>query len=122
MDFSIDCKVKNFIDPPPPKLPELEQVKPDRFTIPQLKHMVRDLQGLANEQGLIANNQICELFLRKIELAKKLSDDSGVPKSWHSLKKVDFIRLTRALDRYNKGFIEFQQLAVFICLLSSPIC
>jgi hypothetical protein len=56
MDFSIDRKVKNYIDPLPPKLPELEQVTPDRFTIPQLKHMIRDLQGLKNEQGLIANN------------------------------------------------------------------
>lgn len=56
MDFSIDRKVKNYIDPPPEKLPELEKVSPDRFTIPQLKNMVSDLKTLANEEGLIANN------------------------------------------------------------------
>ena len=85
MDFSIDRKVKNYIDPPPEKLPELEKVLPDRFTIPQLKNMVQDLKGLANEQGLIANNSIIELFMRKIELSRKLFDDSGVPENWNTL-------------------------------------
>jgi hypothetical protein len=36
MDFSIDRKLKNYIDPPPPKLPEMEEVRDSRFTIPQL--------------------------------------------------------------------------------------
>lgn len=107
MDFSIDRKVKNYIDPPPEKLPELEKVSPDRFTIPQLKNMVSDLKTLANEEGLIANNQIVELFMRKIELSRKLSDDSGVPESWNQLQKADFIRMTRALDKYNRGSVDF---------------
>lgn len=107
MDFSIDRKVKNYIDPPPEKLPELEEPRDNRFSIPQLKNMISDLKGVTNENGRIQNNQLVDLFMRKIELSKQLGDCTGVPKIWHELKKQDFIRMTRALDKYNKGSIEF---------------
>ena len=39
----VDRKIMNYIDPPPPKKPSLEQVRPDRFNIQQLKSLLKDL-------------------------------------------------------------------------------
>ena len=36
MDFTVDQGILNYINPPPPKLPALEEIKDDRFTIPQM--------------------------------------------------------------------------------------
>lgn len=33
MDFFVDEKIMNFIEPPPEKLPALEQIRRDRFNI-----------------------------------------------------------------------------------------
>ena len=33
MDFCVDHKIMNYIDPPPPKKPMLEEARGDRFTI-----------------------------------------------------------------------------------------
>lgn len=33
MDFFVDEKIMNYIEPPPEKLPALEEVKQDRFNI-----------------------------------------------------------------------------------------
>jgi ferritin len=33
MDFFVDEQIKNFIEPPPDKLPAMEQVRSDRFSI-----------------------------------------------------------------------------------------
>jgi hypothetical protein len=34
MDFFVDKKIFNYIDPPPPKLSAMEEEKPVRFSIP----------------------------------------------------------------------------------------
>jgi hypothetical protein len=34
MDFFVDKKILNYIDPPPPKLAAMEEDKPSRFNIP----------------------------------------------------------------------------------------
>jgi hypothetical protein len=47
MDFCIDEKIMNFIVPPPEKLPALEEVRPDRFTILQLTTLVDEFEKLA---------------------------------------------------------------------------
>lgn len=36
MDFTVDEKTLNYINPPPPLLEALEQYREDRFAIPQL--------------------------------------------------------------------------------------
>ncbi len=36
MDFCIDEKIMNFIEPPPEKLPAMEEIRTDRFNIIQL--------------------------------------------------------------------------------------
>ncbi len=34
MDFCVDQNLMNYVDPPPQRLPALEERRPDRFTIP----------------------------------------------------------------------------------------
>ncbi len=46
MDFCVDEKIMNFIIPPPEKLPQLEEVRRDRFTIKQLTTVVEELEHL----------------------------------------------------------------------------
>lgn len=47
MDFCVDEKIMNFIEPPPEKLPAMEQVRKDRFNIKQLRTIVTELEELA---------------------------------------------------------------------------
>ena len=47
MDFCIDTKIKYYIDPPPEKLPQMEEVRPDRFNIKQLNSLLADLRELS---------------------------------------------------------------------------
>jgi hypothetical protein len=51
MDFCVDEKIMNFIEPPPDKLPPMEQVRRDRFNIRQLKTLVGELEELAKHHG-----------------------------------------------------------------------
>jgi len=43
MDFCVDEKIMNFIDPPPEKLAAMEQVRKDRFNVRQLRTLVDEL-------------------------------------------------------------------------------
>jgi hypothetical protein len=43
MDFCVDEKIMNYIDPPPEKLPAMEEVRYDRFNIEQLRTLVKEL-------------------------------------------------------------------------------
>lgn len=51
MDFFVDEQIKNFIEPPPEKLPAMEQVRSDRFSIRQLHVLTNELEELAKEYG-----------------------------------------------------------------------
>mmetsp|Transcript_26634 Transcript_26634/g.19969 ORF Transcript_26634/g.19969 Transcript_26634/m.19969 type:complete len:97 (-) Transcript_26634:573-863(-) len=51
MDFCVDSKIMNYIDPPPEKLPAMEEIRPDRFTIPQLRNVVIELEQMAQDLG-----------------------------------------------------------------------
>ena len=44
MDFCVDQKIMNYIEPPPEKLPALEEVRHDRFNINQLSTLVGELE------------------------------------------------------------------------------
>ena len=44
MDFAVDQKIQYYIEPPPEKLPEMEEVRGDRFNIRQLKQIVKDFK------------------------------------------------------------------------------
>ena len=47
MDFCVDEKILYFVEPPPPKLPPLEEFRPDRFSADQLRTIVAELMALA---------------------------------------------------------------------------
>jgi hypothetical protein len=47
MDFCVDEKIMNFIEPPPEKLPAMEQVRLDRFNVRQLRTLVDELSEFA---------------------------------------------------------------------------
>jgi hypothetical protein len=47
MDFCVDQKIMNYVEPPPEKLPALEERMPDRFTVVQLNTLVEELEQLA---------------------------------------------------------------------------
>jgi len=44
MDFTVDKSVLNYITPPPPKFAPFEEIKDDRFTIPQLECLIEEFQ------------------------------------------------------------------------------
>ncbi len=70
MDFCVDLKIMNYIDPPPPKKPMLEEARNDRFTIAQLRSLLADLQELAAGDSMIENNQLIDLFLKYFFIRK----------------------------------------------------
>ena len=76
MDFCVDEKIMNFIEPPPEKLPAMEQVCTDRFSIRQLNTLVYELEELAKQYGDgtggIPNKVVSDLLLRKLENSKSL--------------------------------------------------
>lgn len=47
MDFCVDEKILNFIEPPPEKLPAMEALRPERFSIEELKNLVEELVSLS---------------------------------------------------------------------------
>jgi len=125
MDFTVDEKILNFIEPPPEKLAAMEQARPDRFSITQLRTVVGELEELAKEfgddQGGIPNKQVCELFLRKLENSKSLWDEGSLPEEWWTLREYDFQNVARNLDRAGQGALDWRQLATFLILLKSPL-
>lgn len=50
MDFTIDRPVLNFITPPPPLLPAVEDYREDRFSIDQLKFLQTEFQTMEASQ------------------------------------------------------------------------
>mmetsp|Transcript_6313 Transcript_6313/g.8432 ORF Transcript_6313/g.8432 Transcript_6313/m.8432 type:complete len:167 (+) Transcript_6313:2140-2640(+) len=52
MDFTVDQGVLNYITPPPPKHPPLEQKIESRFTIPQLNCTISELKFIKSLSSL----------------------------------------------------------------------
>lgn len=55
MDFFIDEKILNFLDKPPQKPPAVELVRPERFTIPQLRTINEELRMSKARPNFIEN-------------------------------------------------------------------
>ena len=125
MDFLVDEKVMNFIEPPPDKLPPMEQVRRDRFNIRQLKTLIGELEELAKHHGDghggIPNKVVVDLFLRKLEVSKALWDDGSLPEEWWTLGEYDFQNMVRNLDRSGHGVVNWKDLATYIILLKSNL-
>ena len=121
MDFCVDEKIMNFIEPPPEKLPAMEQVRSDRFSIRQLRSLVNELEELGKQfgdgAGGIPIKAVADLFLRKLENSKTLQDDGSLPEEWWSLSEYDFQNIVRNLDNKGHGTLNWRQFATFIILL-----
>lgn len=125
MDFCVDEKIMNFVEPPPEKLPAMEEVRRDRFNIKQLRVLVSELEELSKQygdgQGGVPNKVIVDLFLRKLENSKTLWDDGSLPEIWWGLNEYSFQNMVRNLDRGSQGVVNWRQLATFIILLQSSL-
>lgn len=125
MDFCVDEKIMNFIEPPPDKLPPMEQVRRDRFNIRQLRTLVSELEELAKHHGDgsggIPNKVVADLFMRKLEVSKALWDDGSLPEEWWTLTEYDFQNMVRNLDRDGHGVVNWRDLATYIILLKSSL-
>ena len=117
MDFFVDKKILNYIDPPPPKLAAMEEDKPSRFNIPQLKSLVEELTKIADQNGMILDRKVVELFLRKAQNSRSLVDQGGLPKDWNSLNRTNFEKIIRNFDFYNRGAVDYKILATSCILL-----
>ncbi|CDW76374.1 sperm flagellar protein 2 [Stylonychia lemnae] len=125
MDFCVDEKIMNYIEPPPEKLPALEEVRHDRFSISQLSTLVNELEHLAKQHGNGSNNVpnkvIVDLFVRKLENSKNLGDEGSLPVEWTNYTEYDIQNMARNLDKQCTGSIDWRQIATYIILLKSSI-
>jgi hypothetical protein len=103
MDFCVDEKIMNYIEPPPEKLPALEEVRHDRFNIAQLNTLISELEQLAKQHGngnnSVPNKIIVDLFVRKLENSKNLGDEGSLPVEWTNYTEYDIQSMTRNLDK-----------------------
>lgn len=121
LDFMVDKKIMNYIDPPPPKKPMLEEKKYDRFNIAQLRSLLEDLTLISGGEALISNELVVAFLMKKVNNSTKIGDGSSVPDEWKQFGMEDFQKITKNLDKYNTGKINWKILMTYICLLNSPI-
>jgi hypothetical protein len=126
MDFCVDTKIKYYIDPPPEKLPQMEEVRQDRFSINQLNSLLVDFQELCAHNGgsnQIQSEKVVDLLVRKLELSRQVSDEHSFPVLWRqNFSKEIFLTITRNLDKKNTGTIDWRHLLTCVTLLNSKIC
>lgn len=89
MDFTIDQGVLNYINPPPPKFPALEEHRIDRFSVPQLRGMLEEYKTIArvNTTGdMIQIHYGAQQLYASIHLsAGFISARSGLPEEWNTM-------------------------------------
>ena len=124
MDFSIDQGVLNYINPPPPKHPALEEHRIDRFSIPQLEGMLEEYLTMARYNYTGDNIRISlgaqQLFASIHLSAGFISARSGLPEAWNTMNMYQVQSLLRNLDPMNSGFFNWRQLYTYVVLLKSP--
>ena len=121
MDFIIENKIFNYIDPPPEKLPPLEHKNEAKFNIPQLRSLVKELSALADQSDRIQNRLVVELLLRKSNNSASLCDLGGLPKAWGEFGQKGFEKMVRNLDAWGTGSVDYKLVAICCILLLSEI-
>lgn len=121
MDFVIESKIFNYIDPPPERLPAMENNNEAKFNIPQLKSLVKELSALADDRGHIKNRNVVQLLKTKACNSSSLGDLGGLPKTWGAFGQKGFEKMVRNLDSYATGSVDFRLLATCCVLLLSPL-
>lgn len=112
MDFTIDQGVLNYINPPAPLHPALEEHRTDRFSIPQLKGMLEEYKRVAKIGGtgdLISINFGAQQLFAQIHLsAGFISARSGLPETWNTLNMYQVQSVMRNLDTANTGYFNWK--------------
>lgn len=121
MDFIIESKIFNYIDPPPEKLPPMESKNDAKFNIPQLRSFVKEVSALANANGRIQNRDVVQLLMRKSNNAASLGDFGGLPKGWNAFGQKGFEKMVRNLDSWASGSVDYKLLATTAILLLSEL-
>jgi len=123
MDFTIDQGVLNYINPPAPLHPALEEHRVDRFSIPQLKGMLEEykrVSKISSTGDLIPINFGAQQLFAQIHLsAGFISARSGLPEAWNTLNMYQVQSVMRNLDTANTGFFNYKQFFTYIILLLS---
>lgn len=111
MDFTINEKILNFIDPPPEKHLPLEEAWKDRFSVTQLDVIVKEFQMIQSSSevdGQLRNGVIVDLLTRKLMNSRNFGGSSALPTEWNSLNEQALITLVRNLDSNNTGYINWK--------------
>jgi len=121
MDFFVDKSYKNYIDPPPPMLEAMEEVRSSRFNIPQLKAIIEELRLVADERNCIANRTVVDLLVKKVRNSKSLGDLGGMPGDWANYTQDNFELMIRNLDLHNEGQVDYRVLALCFIFLQTEL-
>jgi hypothetical protein len=110
MDFCVDEKI--YIEPPPEKLPAMEEIRPDRFSVRQLTTIIDEFIELEkfynNGTSNLPNKAYVDLFVRKLENSKTIGDEGSLPEEWRQYNEYNFWTMIRNLDKYNNGVVNWK--------------
>lgn len=120
MDFFLDQKILNFLDPPPAILPAREEIRSERFTIEQLETLINELI-ISSEEDKLDNNAFITMLISRTENSKKFNDKNGAPTNWKAYKRSNFEKIIKNLDPGMTGFISLKEVALYLCILPSPL-
>ena len=90
MDFTINEKILNFIDPPPEKHLPLEEAWVDRFNITQLEVIVKEFKVISSSSdvnGQLKNSIANDLLTRKLMNSRNFGGSSALPSNWNALNE-----------------------------------
>lgn len=124
MDFTINEKILNFIDPPPEKHLPLEESWVDRFNINQLDVIVKEfkvIQSSSDTNDQLKNSVVVDLLTRKLMNSRNFGGSSALPSEWNSLNEQSLIVMVRNLDSNNTGYVNWKKLVTYMILLHSSV-
>ena len=127
MDFTVDQGVLNYITPPPPKHPPLEEKVSNRFTIPQIKQVIEELIQIKKFSAIDGGDMmrlqpLYNFFKSRKNNANSFQGDStALPQSFLDMEMTQFMALIRNLAADTKGYIDYRQLLTYFILLCSEI-
>jgi hypothetical protein len=123
MDFTVDNATLNFINPPLPKLEELEDNHNDRFALPQLKNLLAEFQNIATSTGdLMHSRELASLLYSKIKNSSHFKGfESAVPEDWNCFGYAEINQIIRNIDPKNTGYVNWRTLITYMILLRSKV-
>jgi hypothetical protein len=123
MDFSVNHTTLNFINPPRPKLPALEEFSSTRFSIPMLTQLVAEFEVVARSTGdLMQCRELVNLVYSKIRSGVQFGGvDTGFPESWGQYGLSQINQMIRNIDTRSTGYVDWRTLATCFILIGSTV-